>query len=245
MPDKALANQTGHKQTIIINDANWPPFFFAGERDKPQGFAKALLLKCQEEINSHFTFLHFPIERMHKYIRTGEIDSNIYSYKKERERDLIYGKQPLFSTQYKIVTLKESNITVHSLEDIEGLTLGHLAGLKYTEAYRKKLNQSNEIGKVITVRDSEDLLMLLLKKRVDAFVESKETAAWYGGQHGVSDQLAYSAYTLSKNEYYFIIAKKTKRTMEPALLIDELDLCILRLKASGEYFKLQQTYGLN
>lgn len=233
------------EQTVIINDANWPPFFFAGNRDKPYGFAKELLITCECEVASQFTFLHFPIERMHVYMRSGQIDSNVYSYKKDREADLIYGKQALFTTQYKAVTRKESGLTITQLQDIDGLRIGHLAGLKYTEEFRNKLKQIEQKGKVITVRKSEDLITLLLKKRIDVFIEAKETVNWHSIEQGVDQQLAYSDFTLSTNQYFFTVAKNSKRVVEPEVFIDNLDLCITKLKASGEYDRLKLIYGLN
>jgi len=233
------------QQTVIINDANWPPFFFAGSRDKPYGFAKELLISCESEVGSQFTFLHFPIERMHVYMRSGQIDSNVYSYKKDREADLIYGKEVLFTTQYKAVTRKESGLTITQLQDIDGLRIGHLAGLKYTEEFRNKLKQVEKKGKLVTVRKSEDLLTLLTKKRIDVFIEAKETVNWHSIEQGIDQQLAYSEFTLSTNKYYFTVAKNSKRVVEPDVFIDNLDLCLIKLKASSEYDRLKLNYGLN
>jgi hypothetical protein len=70
------------KQPVVINDPEWPPYFFAGRSDHPPGLMKEILTQCLTSLKIPFEFRHQPIERMQVNIEQGTMDMNIFSYKK-------------------------------------------------------------------------------------------------------------------------------------------------------------------
>jgi hypothetical protein len=81
---------------IEVNDSDWPPYFFAGDKSKPEGFGKELLKYCFQKTGVRASFRHVGIKRAIKELEDGTLDLNVYSHDARREGFLIFGDAPLF-----------------------------------------------------------------------------------------------------------------------------------------------------
>jgi polar amino acid transport system substrate-binding protein len=122
-------------EPIIINDADWPPYFFKGESNSPIGLGKEVLSVCLSELGYSFEFVPFPLKRMHKYIQEGKIDTNIFSFKPERVEYLVFGNEAIFKASYRIITRSDEDRQISKITDLENMRLGHLAGLTYSDEF--------------------------------------------------------------------------------------------------------------
>ncbi|MDQ3234557.1 MAG: transporter substrate-binding domain-containing protein [Pseudobdellovibrionaceae bacterium] len=105
---------------IRINDATWPPYFY---QDRPlgskAGIAKDIIDICLGKMKRKYEYVQLPIERMQHLMQSGEIDINFFSYKKERETFVIFGKELAFASGYRPVVKKDSRITIRSIADFD------------------------------------------------------------------------------------------------------------------------------
>ena len=129
------AGEAGEPHALNIVENDWPPYFFAGKSNGVEGFAKELLKMFIPERGYTCNFTFYPVKRMYSYMEKGKLDIALFSYKKERESFLVYGKEPLFTSGYRPVVLTGSDIKIRSLTDFDTLRIGHLAGLKYSRSF--------------------------------------------------------------------------------------------------------------
>ncbi len=239
-----LAEET---DVVVVNDSNWPPYFFAGNPEKPQGFAKELLERCLPETGYEFTFKYYPIQRMFKYIEEGKLDINIFSYTPERESFLVYGKEVLFSTGYKPAVRADSDIQIHSIQDFDGLRLGHLAGLEgaFPEEFQAYLQQREDAGSLITVTHEESLFKMLLADRIDVLVLTEGNILWLAKQEDARESIRILDFEIRPTSDYFVTVSKHSRVIEdPQAFIHTIDLCLQDMKTEGIYAEIAGRYGI-
>ena len=72
-----LTSLPSKANTIVVNEPDWPPFFFSSNSSLP-GIGRELLDICLAEQNYAVSYISTPIKRTHHYMESGEIDINIY-----------------------------------------------------------------------------------------------------------------------------------------------------------------------
>ncbi len=230
--------------TISINDADWPPYFFKGESYQPIGFAKEILSICIPKTGYEAKFNYFPIKRMRYFIEKGDLDVHIYSYKPSREEFLIYAKEPIFKSSYRPFVHRKTPFTIQQLRDFDGLRIGHLQGLKYSESYYNYLNTQSNNKNVRTVPSNVALLSLLLDQKVDVFVNTVDTVMWLATTLGERHQIKMLDYDIQTKDYFVTVSKKSAAISNKRQFLNIMDSCIAELKSSGRYLVIKKGYGL-
>lgn len=236
--------KTDSEKIIYINDADWPPYFFKGQNQTFQGIGKELLIACIPSTGFNYDFSYYPLKRMRKYIENGTIDTNIFSYKKERANFLLFGKEPLFSLSYRPITLKNSTITIDSLSSFDNLRLGHLAGLRYSTEFLHYIEKRQREGTIITVDSNEALFELLLKGRIDVFVNTQESVLWQAKTLGIDDTITALNYDVKTSDYFFTVSKKSPRIINKLEFVSAMDKCVQTMKKDGRYQAILKKYNL-
>lgn len=229
---------------IIINDPDWPPYFFKGESYQPIGFAKELLLFCLPKTGYQTRFIYHPIKRMRSYIETGKIDVHIYSYKPNRDAFLHFGKEPIFKSSYKPFINRKSPFEINTLEDFKGLRIGHLQGLKYSADYLNFLESKWDSGYLRSVTTNVSLVTLLYDQKIDTFVNTVDTVYWLSTTLGMREDIVAVDFDIQTKEYFVAISKKSNRIKDKKAFLNTLDTCIKEAKTSGLYDNIKAGYGI-
>ncbi len=231
-------------ETIVINNVDWAPFFFGDNKDKPKGIGREILEICLSKTGFNYTFKTLPIKRTHSYMKEGKIEICVYSYKKTREDFVIYGKEPLFASEYRFLVRADSDIHLKSLKDLESLKFGHLDGLTYTPELLKIINEKHKT-KTIDYTYSIDLLIKkLLKKRFDITADSKETFLWKAKELNVLDKVKVLDFNIKTKSYFATVSKQSKKIKNKHKFLNRLDACIRQLKVDGRYTQILLKYGI-
>ncbi len=241
-----ISEGSGASETLIINDVDWPPYFISEEADQLKGIGKEILELCLTEAGYHFKFKHLPIKRTHNYMKTGKIDLCVYSYKKEREIFILYGKEPIFSSQYRFLVKANSDIRIQSLKDIDTLLFGHLNGLTYTP---ELLQIIEEKEKKRTVNHSNSLESIILQltanpKRIDITANSMETFLWKAKQMNVLEKVKVLNFDIKTKNYYITISQKSKSIHDKKNFMKQIDQSIRQMKKDGRYSGILLKYGI-
>ncbi|WP_176736692.1 substrate-binding periplasmic protein [Oligoflexus tunisiensis] len=245
-----LANQVSFgaeapQPTIRINDATWPPYFYQDRAPgQKAGLAKDIIQICLPRMKRNFEYVQLPIERMQNLMQSGEIDINFFSYKKERESFVTFGKELAFSTAYQPVVRKDANITIQSLADFDKYKLGHTIGLRYAPEfwdYIQKRKQRNDLDETPS---NESNLKKLLAGRIDTFVADASSIRSLSADMGVLDRIRLLDFRIYEGDYYLSLSKKSPRVINPRAFVQEFDHCLADLKKDGTYCKILQTYQL-
>lgn len=235
---------TSTPKEIIIVENDWPPFLIGKSNGELPGLAKELLTTCLSQTDYKPVFAFFPLKRMFSYLKTGEVDLAIFSYKKKRESFLRYGKTPLFTSGYRPIVRADSNIQIQSLKDFDALRLGHLAGLKYSPAFYDYIAHREKDGNLITTTQGGSTQKMLLEGIIDIYVDTSAVALWRASQNNVEDQIKVLDFDIKTSEYFVTVSKNSTRITSQSELLESIDTCLNDLHKTGRYHDIAAKYGL-
>jgi len=101
-----------YAKTLVLNDIDWPPYLFPESKSHLPGLGKDILNECLPKENFRLKYDKLPVKRPHLFMKSGELDISLYSYKKERESFVVYSKVPVFTTEYGFAIRAHSNINI-------------------------------------------------------------------------------------------------------------------------------------
>lgn len=230
--------------TLVVAETDWPPYFFAGKPNAPEGFGKELLKMVFSEMGYSLDYKFYPVNRMYSYLQNGEIDICIFSYNKERDDFLLYAREPLFVSGYRPVVRSGQDIQISSLKDFDSLRIGHLAGLKYSKDYFEYIENRKTSGSLVTTTTGDGCLKMLIAGIIDIFVDTSETTLWRARQMNVLDRIKILDFDIQTKNYFITISRQSKSVSDKHILLDKLDHCLKAAKLDGRYAEIARRYGI-
>jgi ABC-type amino acid transport substrate-binding protein len=234
------------QQKVVINDVEWPPYFFIGDTKKQLGLGKELINTCLTKMNYRPEYHRLPIERTHQLMEKGEIDLTVFSYLESRKSILYYSTEPLFITDYVFMVRAESDIVINKLIDITPYRIGYLAGLTYTPELLKIIidkDKKNEATAGFSLRSMFSQL-LAPTPRFDIIADARDTFYWRAKALGITDRIKVLDYKVKTKKYYITVSKQSKNIKDGISFLKEIDICLLALKRSGEYGTILANYDI-
>jgi polar amino acid transport system substrate-binding protein len=230
------------RQPIVINDPEWPPYFFAGQADHPPGLMKEILNQCLTRMKIPFEFKFQPIERMQVGMEQGTIDINIFSYKKEREKIMQFGKEVMLTSRYVPIVRADSNYKLNNIKDFDPYRLGHTIGLRYSQEFYDYI-QKRKLAQTLDESSKEEFnIRKLAANRIDVFVSTDSTILYVAKRIGLSDKIKLLDFNIQKADYFIAVSKKSPRIPDRTAFINQLEGCIRDLRKSGEICGISQKY---
>lgn len=196
----------------------------------------AKLLSKQLKITPHF--IQCPIARCLEMVKTGQADMIVAIRKTgDREKYLSYLTPP-FKIQYfplRFYIRKETQGDIKQFEDLNTLAIGVVRGASYFD----KFDRDNTLNK-IAVTTHTQLVQMLLKKRIDTFLEREETIIPLvdRGTYQAKIKLATYQYDNAVGSY-IAISKKSLFHKD----IERLSSALQTLIMSGEIMKILNQYN--
>ena len=236
-----------YSAVLNLNDIKWPPYFFPNvEGSKQQGIAKDLINICIAESQYTISYKNLPIKRTHSYMRTGELDISVYSYKPEREEFVIYGKEPIFNSEYGFASRSEDNIQIKQLADIYNFHFGHMAGLSHTPELMRIIDEKRKNEQVTEAYNLDAMFdqLLATPQRFEVMANTKETFLWKAKQLGISDKIKVHDLVVAVKPYFITVSKSSKNIKNIDQFLHQVDRCLIKLKESGKYNTIINNYGL-
>jgi len=231
---------------VTINDIKWPPFFFPNLEGKYKGLGKELLTLCINNEKYKLNYTTLPVKRTHLYMKSGQLDIAVYSHKTSREQFVIYGKEPIFMSEYGFVSVKDQNIKLNRIADLYLYQFGNLAGISHTPEILKIIEEKRLHDEVTEGYDIDSMFgqMLTNPPRFQVMANSKETFKWRAKQLGITDQVTVHPLTVTEKAYFLTVSKKGQAIKDKQGFLDNVDLCIKQLKSSQQYQEIAAKYGL-
>ena len=202
----------GKSLTIARSIDDWGPNEFMGEDGEPTGFHIDLIRMAAEELDISIKFVSMPWKRALDTIEKGEVDAISYTiFSSDRTRYLIY-------------------------EAGNAISIGstRFAYLKGNDFDRNKLTN------LINVNSEEQLLLMLLEKRVDLILVNIDHL-----KYKYSNLAEFSKVTsmdIASDSYDIYLAFSKKRKHEA--LAKRFASVISRIRQTEKYQKIVQSYYL-
>ncbi|WP_206512342.1 transporter substrate-binding domain-containing protein [Colwellia sp. Arc7-635] len=228
---KAQAKPT---KTIIVAMYIEPPFSeivdgkFIGENiDITNALAAKLGYKTK--------FVYCPLARCLSFVQSGQADMIIAVRKTAiREKFLHYLEPPIKIQKLplKFYTLTDNDITLNHYNDLLSLKVGVLRGASYFDQF----DHDTQITKV-ALNNHQQLIDMLLKGRIDTFLEREESILPLVDQKIYSTDINLAKFSYDKGVgSYIAVAKKSSLINE----IVDLSKALQHLSHSGELALLLQ-----
>jgi len=224
--------------TIVRSIDDWGPNEFMGEDGTPTGFHIDLIRMAAEELNVKIKFLSMPWKRALDTIEKGEVDAISYTiFSPERTRYLIYEPGNAISIgSTRFAYLKGNNFDYDgTLESVKDRKIGVIRGYSYGKKFDR-----NKLTNLINVNSEEQLLFMLLEKRVDLILVNIDHL-----KYKYSDLAEFSEVTsmdVASDSYDIYLAFSKKRKHEA--LAKRFANVISRIKQTEKYQKIVQSYYL-
>lgn len=234
---------------LLVNDNEWPPYFFSPSQTYNDieyiGIAKELLNACILPSEYQINYRKLPIKRTHVYMQSGQLDLAVYSYKAEREQYVVYGKEPIFTSEYGFAVKSGSNISISSLDDLSPLIIGNLAGLAYTKELRDIIEHKRVFNQVVDSYSIAALFgqLLATPARIQIIPESKETLFWQTQVMNLQDEIDILDYQIKAKQYFVTLSKNSKHVKDDTTFLSDIDNCLKAAKNSGLYQSIVSKYG--
>lgn len=236
-----------HASRLILNDIDWPPYLFPESESHLSGLGKDVLNACIPKNNFTIKYIKLPVKRTHLYMQNGELDISLYSFKMEREEFVVYGKVPVFTTEYGFAVRADSNIDIQKIEDLSNLTIGHLAGLSHTPEISTIIEQKRINGQLSEGNSIDVMFAQLLSStpRFQIMPNSKETFYWRATSLGITDKIRVLDFTADFKEYFVTVSKNTQNISDISGFLADIDKCIINMHQNGTYNLLLKKYHLD
>src|SRR5262249_27622094 len=153
-------------------------------------------------------------------LRLGYVDAHVLSFDPKRAVYLTFAKVPLFSDAYRPVVRAGSGVQIHSLADFDKLKIGHLRGLRYSDAYHEYLEKGLAAATVGQPATNEPLLALLLAGTVDVYVNLAGTSQFLAREKGVGDKIEVLPYDVKRSDYLLAVSQKSGHIHDRGAFLD-------------------------
>jgi len=154
-------------------------------------------------------FIQCPFARCLALVKTGQADMVMGLKKSTKRAQYLTFIEPPYLLQHKplrFFTLASKSVNIEKFEDLDQLLVGVLRGGVYYE----KFDKSNAIKKV-SVTSRDQLVKMLLKGRIDTFLEREETISPLLSREEYQQKITLAQYQYNKTvASYIAISKKSK-----------------------------------
>ena len=227
------------EKLVFVTSQWWPPYKFV-ENGQIIGAHVDTLREVCKRLGYEVEIQLLPWARALQYATQGydvqgkQVDG-IFSFLKteERTQSFYYPIESLGSVKSVLVAPKGSNITVSSLNDLKGKTIGVVRGYSYTPEFDNDKTLAKQVAK-----DNTQLLNMLFKKRTDLVAGEEEPLKFVAKQLG---QEIETLYVLSESPYYTAFSKKALGD-ERKVLIEKFSQTLRQLKEEGVIQKIEEKY---
>ena len=168
----AACNVYADQQKIVIATLEYPPFIYS-ENDQVKGPVVDRVKSIFNQLGVDVTIEIYPIARGLLMVKNGEVDA-FFSLKKtpEREKDLLFTKEPIIQQPFVFFVKKESNIQWNgAIEDITKYRIGIVNNASYGIVFDEYV-KNKIINNIDEAQAFEQNIKKLIAGRVDIIINS-------------------------------------------------------------------------
>ncbi|MDO6444629.1 transporter substrate-binding domain-containing protein [Colwellia sp. 1_MG-2023] len=204
-----------NKETLLVATNIEPPYSYFVD-NKYTGINVKIITLLAEKLNLQVKFLHCPFARCLSFLEMGQADAIIGLRKTaERSKFLTYLDQP-FSTQtfpLQFYIRQDSDLNITNYSDLANLRIGTLRAATYFDRF----DHDNTLNKVEVVNYNQ-LLQMLLKDRIDTFLEREESVKPWIDNAEYKQKIKLADYLYNRSvDSYIAFSKKSPFSQEVAL----------------------------
>lgn len=229
---------------ILVMGVNyWPPYLYPSSHENAPGLAQEILDRCVAEAGYRMEYRDSDVPEIFASLQDGSFDVHVLSYKDERAEYLHYGEEPLFEAAYRAFVAAGSDIEIESLEDFDGLRLGHKRNMRYTDEFLDYVGARRAEGSLVELESENEIVQQLASGEIDIAVMMLSSGMRRAAALGLLDQLKILDYDVKTATYPLAVSKWSRKVDDAGALLETFDACIREMEASGEMESLVDGYA--
>lgn len=233
MASRPYAASATDMNTPIIAVDDYPPYHYWKD-GIPQGLHIEILEEVFTRIGLAPRFVKRPWKQGLNELKHGELTALCAGMKTPaREKFAFYPSRHLSLETNWVISLADSKLELSHAQDLAGLSIGTVAHYSYGPTFDSLPNLSKT-----ECRNEQEMIELLVNKRVDVAVGSDLVINHIASTLGVSHLLGYKL-KLTSDPLYLILSKAVKGNEE---LNGKVSNALSRMVMDGTYDQLIQRY---
>jgi len=182
-------------------------------------------------------FRALPWKRALNYAERGRSGGIFSLFRSEdREQFLYYPSTPINSVRTVVLSRKDSDFTVRSLDDLKGQLIGVVDGHRYGPEF----DNFSGLDK-FQCRDKEELIRMLYRKRVDMIIDSEDVFWHMCRRYGVDTEKFTTLYVIRENPIYVAFSRNAMGK-KGENLAEKFDIFFKKISKNGILNKIRSRY---
>lgn len=220
--------------TLRLAATDLPPYQIAQRAGPPTGIDVDLINEIGRRMPCAMEWIAVPRARAMVLVQEGKVDA-VPGVARTAEREA-FGlfSQPLRQGRNALIVRKGSSVDF-PLDDLTALAaskfrLGATAGSKYSQEFESLLNNGALVDNLVIVQNGESAMNMLLRGRIDGFLDGYRIAMARAAQMGQADAVEAHPMRISEHQAYVIFS--TAANIDPAI-ITRFNAVLLGMQMDG------------
>ncbi|MDT8990631.1 transporter substrate-binding domain-containing protein [Curvibacter sp. APW13] len=216
--------------------SEWPPAEYTVDGE-PHGYHIDTVGAALREMGGTAEFHFYPWKRAEMLVQRKQMAGLLSLHPTpERERQLLFSTEPLSSSDNVLFVAKGREFPVDRIEALAGKTIGTTAGYNYGADFMRLSGQG--LFRTDEANTDEQGMRKLVAGRFDAFVCDRVIGLGLLRSLGLRDQVTVLPWVVSSVKLHAAFAK----TPENAAFIPKFDSALRKLKKSGQWQQIMDSY---
>ena len=219
-----------------------PPFSWT-EGNIERGIDVDIVREAAKRAGYGVDFTLAPWKRLIGRITNGLDDGGMpLFYRPKREEFAIYTTVPVRMARFSMFVQKNGDETrnYNGLAEFTGQRIGQVRGLGVSEGFRQSIKINQIKHKEVTSTDQG--LQLLVRKRLDGFVNDTLTTQYMIAKMNLEMKIVIMAPEVNEGEGVFLVLSKKKYGEKGAAIAEKLDEALRSMYADGTIISIIQYY---
>jgi polar amino acid transport system substrate-binding protein len=225
-------------KTIVAAADPWPPFIDPSAPQK--GLALEIVRAAFGTQGYTVDMKYVPWANAVNSVKEGKYDILPNTWVTEERKAYLHFSEPYAVNEVKFIKLKDDSFEFNGLDSIAGKKVGTVRGYAYGDDFNNATNFTRE--------DANDFLTNIKKlthaqKRIDLTLEDEIVARALITKEDPTllEKISFTKNALSSNSLHVTCSLKNPKHKE---IIEAFNTGLADIKASGEYAKILEKYGI-
>ncbi|OYQ32470.1 hypothetical protein CHU95_16895 [Niveispirillum lacus] len=243
----AVAPVRGEGASACILRFAWtefPPYQTLGADGKPSGIDVDLVNEIGRRMPCAIQWELAPRPRAVLLVQEGKVDA-VVGVARTAERDTFGIYSPPVREGRNVLIVRKgatSRFAYDSLTALAGsaFRLGVVSGSRYSQEFEDLTRSGALADNVIPVQNGESAMAMLMRDRIDGFLDGHRTALSRAAQLGLADEIEVHPMFVSEHKAYVLFSRAA--AVDPAL-ITQFNAVLLGMQADGTLARIMTSYG--
>jgi polar amino acid transport system substrate-binding protein len=219
---------------------DWLPVAYKNSKtQKDEGIAYDIVKNVAQKLSIPLEIHYLPWGRMLLHLDKGKLDMSIAIYwNKERDKKYLYSI-PYFANEARVFVKKGNEFSFRRLEDLIGRKGAIPDEGSFGEEFDSFARQHQlELHKAHGITTKEQMVGMLLRDRIEYFIQDYLDSMMYLKSAGQLDSIALLEHPIGKTNVHFAFSRKSACSQ----LIPEINTILEKLKKDGTVKKIVEKY---